>query len=445
MTVRLYEWEKTVTGGDWIEVTDNKVINLILRNLNNLIKINDNNEVYVELQLEDGLDSSDSLPIWVNVGRVVQADWRPVTGTLISGQTTSWDWVKILYWDDGEIRVDNGTWEWEILQYKLTAGEWIEIADKSYADTQWPCPDGFHVPTKDELTALVNVLKTTLALGSWDGVLKTYLKMPMAGFRNYVTTDISYLDTRFYYWSSTASIQSRAYCLTYDLWRYFVTDGTTRLTYWQSIRPFKNIPVSPDNTWTTLYDWSSIATWAGVFHNATLWLISISWDWTTWITIADKNLWATTVYNTWDTLSEDNCGWYFQWWNNYMFPFTGTVTSSSTQVDASWYWPWNYYSSDTFITWSVDWNKNWSSVTNDNLWWWVTKKITIKHVISNTWVLSVNWMTGHVNVNSWAIVSDVEPADAPAGTMWLDWSAWQLKISNGEWGRYGIDIDSRPR
>ena len=113
MPVSIYEWEKTVSGWDWIEVTENKVINLILRELNNLIKINSNNEVYVDLQLDDNLQSTATIPVWVNVWRVLQANGFPVTGTLITAKTTSWDTVKVLYGDDGEIRVDNGTWVWK--------------------------------------------------------------------------------------------------------------------------------------------------------------------------------------------------------------------------------------------------------------------------------------------------------------------------------------------
>ena len=105
-----------------------------------------------------------------------------------------------------------------------------------------------------------------------------------------------------------------------------------------------------------------------IYHNPDLWLISLSWDWNTRITIMDKNLWATTVYNDWDTLSDDNCGYFYQWGNNYGFPHSWTVTTSSTQVDASGYGPWNYYSSSIFITWGYDR----SSVQNDDLWWWVT-------------------------------------------------------------------------
>lgn len=108
-----------------------------------------------------------------------------------------------------------------------------------------------------------------------------------------------------------------------------------------------------------------------IYHNERLGLISMSADWNTWYTIMDKNLWATTVFNTGDTLSEANCWNYFQWWNNYGFAWTGAVTTSNTKVDASTYWPWNHYSSSTFITVSES-PYDWSSVQNDNLWWWVT-------------------------------------------------------------------------
>lgn len=112
-------------------------------------------------------------------------------------------------------------------------------------------------------------------------------------------------------------------------------------------------------------------TTAWIYHSPDLWLISLSSDWTNWTTIADKNLWATTVYNDWDTLSEANCGKYYQGGNNYWFPFIWSVTTSSSQVNASNYWPWNYYSSSTFIirTTSPYW---WDSSKNLNLRWWVT-------------------------------------------------------------------------
>ena len=110
-------------------------------------------------------------------------------------------------------------------------------------------------------------------------------------------------------------------------------------------------------------------TTAGIYHSPSLWLISLSSDWTNWITIADKNLGATQVYNSGDTLSEANCGKCYQWWNNYGFPYSWSISpTSSSQVNAQNYWPWYYYSSSTWVYW----NTNWANPTNNNLWWWVT-------------------------------------------------------------------------
>lgn len=108
--------------------------------------------------------------------------------------------------------------------------------------------------------------------------------------------------------------------------------------------------------------------WAGVYHDATLWVISLSSDWTNWITIADKNLWATRVWDFGDALTADNCGGYFQWGNNYMFPFTWPVNTSNTQVDTTGYWPWNYYNDSNFVCGYNDW----SNPRNANLWWGTT-------------------------------------------------------------------------
>ena len=117
-----------------------------------------------------------------------------------------------------------------------------------------------------------------------------------------------------------------------------------------------------------------------IYHNPNLWLISLSSDGSNWITIADKNLWATNVWNSGDTLSQANCWYYYQRWNNYWFPRTWSVTTSSTKVDASTYWPWNYYSSSTFIT---SWW--WDSSQNSNLWGNTTWTLEAAQWPCSTW------------------------------------------------------------
>ena len=152
----------------------------------------------------------------------------------------------------------------------------------------------------------------------------------------------------------------------------------------------------------------------------------------------DKNLWATTVWNSWDTLSEANCWKYYQRWNNYWFPRTWTVTTSSTQVDASTYWPWNYYSSNTFIIYSWAWD----STGNGNLWWWVTWVVTLDNVISNTGVLSVNGQTWNVtiptpeesNTKTFYLSSTSDTTNAQKAHDWL--VAWNIAVLYYSWDLY---------
>lgn len=257
-----------------------------------------------------------------------------------------------------------------------------DIYEDDYSAMQWPAPEGFHIPSKDEWVALCGILTTTFSMGKNATTMGTYLKMPMAGYRVSSTSNSSYAGTYGWYWASTAS-KSAGYA-------YYLTFSSSLINpqnegykaYGMTVRCFKDVLVIPDNSWTTLYqgDWSS---W--IFRNSSLWLISVSWDWTTWYTIQDKNLGATIVYNQWDTLSDANCGYFYQWGNNYWFPHSWTVTTSTTQVDASWYWPGNYYSSNTFIRRS-SYPYDWSSVNNNNLRWWVTwvqQKLVGEYVVIN--------------------------------------------------------------
>lgn len=161
-----------------------------------------------------------------------------------------------------------------------------------------------------------------------------------------------------------------------------------------------------------IYIYVDEVTTAWIYHNQTLWLISFSSDWTNWTTIADKNLWATTVYNDWDTQEQSNCGNIYQRWNWYGFPYW-TNQSTSAYINASWYWPWNYYTDSTFRSSSYSWYYIWDSSFNNNLRWETTNTDAARqwpcenwfhipsdnNLITLTTTLNSLWITP--NINNW--------------------------------------------
>jgi hypothetical protein len=127
------------------------------------------------------------------------------------------------------------------------------------------------------------------------------------------------------------------------------------------------------------------------------------------------------VYNNWDTVTNNN-GWnHYQRWNNYGFAWVEwpTPTTSSTKVDATWYWPWNYYSNSTFIIVTAS-PRDRSNVHNDNLWGATTWVITTQNAITNTGVLSVNGQAGDV---TWLLTAETVLS-------WDSWTTYTIKTSS---------------
>ena len=373
----------------------------------------------------------DTLVSWTNIKTV-------------NNESLLWTWNITIsaptYTAGDNITIDQNN-EISAVDTTYDAWSWITIW-AAHSDMQWPAPDGFHVPSRNEWIALFETLITTFSMARDATTIGTYLKMPLAGDRISSSSNVGGQGTSGRYRSSTPYSTNKAYFVE----AYSSTiqrQSMAARTFGLSVRCFKNTPVAPDNDWTMLYDGSSIATWAGVYYNSTLWLISVSWDWQNWLTIADKNLWATTVYNNSDTLSEANCGYYYQRWNNYWFPFTWSVTTSSTQVDASNYWPWNYYNSSTFIT-----VNNWSSVQNDNLWWWVSQWTWVWwdwNTIANTWVLSVNGQTWNVTINTSeaSSITTTQPGNPVEWDVYYDTSDDVIKVYDWtNWNATGKEYEA---
>lgn len=349
----------------------------------------------------------DTLVSWTNIKTVnsnsllwswdITLNDVKVSATAPSSPT---EWMVWYDTTNDQLKVYDGT-NWNVTGKEYNAGEWIEIKNwPDYSAMQWPAPDGFHVPLSSEWQWLKTI--TDWFSLTWDWY-RINLHMPFTG-RRITSSSTNNQGNYGYYWSSSPYDSEYPYnasslILTSSN---ISTNSSGNRAAGYSVRCFKNSFMTPTSSWTVI-TWTLWGAW--IFRNQIEWLISITSDWVTWYTIQDKNLWATTVYNDGDTLSEANCWKYYQWGNNYWFSRTWTVTTSSTQVDASNYWPWNYYSSSTFITWSTDR----SSVHNDNLWGAITWVVTLDNAITNTGVLSVNWQTGNVTIAAWLQVAPNSP------------------------------------
>lgn len=112
MAVRIKDGMIPYTWWQGIEITNNHVINVLLREMNNLIMVNEDRELYVDLQLPDGIQPDDDFPVWVTTGKILQEDWRDQSGIILNWKTTSGDYVRLIYANDWKLYYDPWTWQW---------------------------------------------------------------------------------------------------------------------------------------------------------------------------------------------------------------------------------------------------------------------------------------------------------------------------------------------
>lgn len=129
MAVRIKDGMIPYTAWDGINITNNHVISVLLREMNNLIHVNENRELYVDLQLDDWIKPSDSLPVGVTTGRILQEDWRPQSWTILNWKTTSGDQVSFIYAADDSLYFSVNGWAWRLLAW---SGEWFDTNVKAF-------------------------------------------------------------------------------------------------------------------------------------------------------------------------------------------------------------------------------------------------------------------------------------------------------------------------
>ena len=112
MATRIKDWIIPYAWGIGIEITNNHVINVLLRELNNLIHVNEDRELYVDLQIPDGVEPDYDFEVGVTTWRILEEDWRPKNATILNWKTTSWDYVRLIYANDNKLYYDPWTWQW---------------------------------------------------------------------------------------------------------------------------------------------------------------------------------------------------------------------------------------------------------------------------------------------------------------------------------------------
>lgn len=293
-----------------------------------------------------------------------------------------------------------------------------------YSAMQWPCPEWFHVPMSSEWESIISIWSNIWAFeydsnNNLYNNLCQYLKLPLCWFI-YTNANFRQQSTVAYYLSCSKVSSTSSWCpclfaarswytsATYKYWWRMINSASW---YWYSVRPFKNEYISPDNTRTVLYNWSSYQEWAWIFYNQSDWLISIT-DWNNWLTLSDKNLWATIVRNVWDSYSFNNSWYFYQQWNNFWFAYwIDASPTSTTQVNASDYSYMNPYSSSTFIK-----QTTWENPRNWDLWWWDTwvipKKWQLVPYIAVTWISLNQSSVNMSNQSTYQLVATITPNDA---------------------------------
>lgn len=128
------EWQRPYTWGTGVEIDWNKVISVLLREENNLILVNNDNELYTDLQLADWIEPDDDLPVGVTVGKVLEDDWWEQNGLLLNWKTTSWDYARWIYWADGKIYFDWWTWERSQVYYSSEVDDLFTALRNSLAN-----------------------------------------------------------------------------------------------------------------------------------------------------------------------------------------------------------------------------------------------------------------------------------------------------------------------
>ena len=460
MATRIKEWEIPYTWWIGIEITNNHVINVLLRKMNNLIHVNDDRELYVDLQLDAWIRPNDDFPVWVTTGRILQSDWWQQSWLILNWKTTSGDYNRLIYANDWNLYIDLGDWIWRLLW------EWSSMFD---CNTRT-----FYLPID-----VIDLVEPNLAMiqeaMDWYHSTKNailwfndemfvfenndYESLATNPYITYISEDINSVSWESrgiaYYW--------------YDKLKIYFEDWTTTVKKVERLKKETDeeahwvwfIPASQDlrNPFMATYDsdpiskayldielakkqdvltpWTRISIVVDPNTGNTVISADVSWVMTYKGNVTDSSQLPTTWNNQWDCWYDETAktlrAWDWTQWNDVGW----------TGIDLT-----NYFNKQTDTTDNiVQWNTNLFVTQQEKLTWngkqdkltaWDNITIDINNVIS---AIDTKYTAGHWIEIDWIIINNTLWFEPGPGSMWQylkktnDWYAW----ADLPWGSGGIE------
>lgn len=450
MAVRIVEWQLPYSAGTWINITANKVIEILLRSENNLIEVDDNNELYVDLQLASWITPTDDFPVWVTVWQVLSSDGWITSWTLLNFQTTSWDYGRWLYGTDGHMYYDHWTWTFTQI-YSSTEVDALFTQLRSELATvafTWDYNDLLNrpvIPVIWDWTLTINQNNVSKWAFTANQIWPSTIDLTDTTYPNMTAWEVwTWTDT-------TPMVISPKVLSDYVLWKV-----SSVYKYQWSVQDYDHLPTQNLTVWdvynvidahTTapIFDaWTNVA-WTGTARDPLGWnvdlsnYVTINWNetitWTkTFTTDPVLPSKTTDATNTWTSPATEAQVYKKQ---DTLVSWTNIKTINTTSL----LWSWDISVQETLVSWTNiktvnnttilwSWNIDTNQVSDvayDSSWDWVISIAPSKNAVYDK-IESLSWAIPTVNDGTisftqwWVAKWDFTTNQASAETIALEWN-----------------------